>query len=207
MPVTNNDQLVQYLITKGVLRTPLIIEAFRSVDRKNYVRPEHRADAYGDYPLSIGYGQTISQPTTVAFMFELLQPEPGQIILDVGTGSGWTTALLAHLVGKSGRVWGVELVPELVLMGKKNLEQNQVSNASIQEARSEIGLVEHAPYDRILVSAAATELPDELMPQLKTDGILVCPVGGAIWKVTKRESGPLAIEKYGGFVFVPLVGH
>ena len=113
------DNLVKELITNGALKTPRIIEAFRAIDRKDFVPEELQDEAYGNYPLQIGYGQTISQPNTVAFMLELLAPELGNKIIDVGSGSGWQTALLAHIVGPKGKIFGIELVPELKKMGER----------------------------------------------------------------------------------------
>jgi len=119
----NNKELIKHLIARNVLKTKAIIDAFQAVDRIDFVPLKYLDEAYGDYPLPIGYGQTISQPFTVAFMLELLQPQKGDKILDVGSGSGWTTALLAHIVQEEGSVRGIELIPELVAFGKKNLNK------------------------------------------------------------------------------------
>jgi len=188
-----------------VLRTDGIIDAFRTVDRKDFVLKEYEKEAYGDYPLPIGFGQTISQPTTVAFMLELLQPEKGDKILDVGSGSGWTTALLAHIAGKKGKVFGLEKIPELVSLGKENLAKYDFSNARILKAKEELGLKEEAPFDKILVSAFARTVPEELVKQLKTGGVVVMPVDNDILRIEKVSSKENKIQKFEGFVFVPLV--
>lgn len=200
------DELVQKLTAAGTLRTLTIIAAFRTVDRKWFVRHEDVNEAYGDYPLPIGYGQTISQPTTVAFMLELLQARPGEKILDVGTGSGWTTALLSHLVGPSGKVYGVEIVPDLVDFGRANLERAGITNATIQKADAVVvGLPTVAPFDCLLTSASASELPESLVVQLRPGGTMVLPVGNAVWRVKKGSGTTYTVEKFPGFVFVPLI--
>ncbi len=194
-------------LLSGVLKTQEIKKAFAEVDRKDFVRPEYFDLAYEDIPLPIGYGQTISQPTTVAFMLELLQPKKGLKVLDVGTGSGWTTALLAHIVGKEGEVVGVEIIPELVEFGKQNISRYcKGLNANIFLAKKEFGYPLESPYDRILVSASGNEVPVALIRQLKKGGVMIIPVKNSIWKVIRRSVNTDDIwkEEYPGFVFVPL---
>ena len=205
MALTNNQALVNYLIRCGVLKTSSIIRAFLKIDRADFVLPEYQDEAYQDYPLPIGYGATISQPYTVAFMLELLQLQKGEKILDLGSGSGWTTALLAEIVGKKGKVFGVEIVPELVGFGKKNLKKYGLQNAKIVKAESSLGLTKEAPFDKILVSAAAQNLPQELLDQLKAPGRLVMPIGGSLWKIEKDNHSDIQQEEYPGFMFVPLI--
>ena len=197
--------LADLLTQKGVLKTRAIIEAFSRVDRKDFVPQDFQEYAYGDYPLPIAGEQTISQPTTVAFMLELLQPQQGEKILDVGSGSGWTTALLAFLVGEKGRVFGVERIPELVAFGAKNLGQYDFPQATIAQAGTELGLAKEVPFDKILVSAAAQSFPETLLSQLKEGGLLVIPVQNAVWRVKKLSQGKTEIQKFDGFAFVPLV--
>jgi protein-L-isoaspartate(D-aspartate) O-methyltransferase len=201
----SNMRLIESLNRTGVLRTPAVEEAFLAVDRKDFVIEKYSGSTYVDKPLPIGFGQTISQPYTVAFLLELLAPQIGDRILDVGSGSGWTTALLAHLVGPEGQVWGVERIPELVQLGKNNIAKYSYQNVEIVEAGPEIGLKEYAPYDRILVSAAADEIPPGLLAQLKIGGVLVLPIRNAIWKVKRKSETEANIEKFEGFVFVPLI--
>jgi len=191
----------------NVLRSPKIIKAFEKVNRKDFVRSEYVGRAYDDIPLPIGYNQTISQPTTVAFMLELLELKEGLKVLDVGSGSGWTTALLANIVGKKGEVVGVELIPELVNFGRENIGKYcNGSNVNIFPAEGTIGYPLKSPYDRILVSASADEIPLELIKQLKVSGVLVIPVKNSIYKLIRKSNdiSDVSKEEYPGFVFVPL---
>jgi len=200
-----NEQLTQHLINSGVLKTPRIIEAFKKIDRKDFVREDYLHEAYKDYPLSISQGQTISQPSTVAFMLELLQPKLGDKILDVGSGSGWTTALLAEIVGPQGKVWATEIIEELIEFGNNNLQKYDFVNAEILPAESRLGLFKRSPFDKILVSAAGRDLPQELVNQLKISGRMVIPIYDAIWKIDKISKNEIKQERYSGFAFVPLV--
>lgn len=199
------DTLVSELRGCGALTTGAVVRAFRAVDRAKFVPPELRSEAYEDAPLDIGSGQTISQPYVVALMLELLGAERGERVLDVGSGSGYTTVLLAHIVGESGRVFGVERIPRLVQFGKENLTSCGVTNASIEKATETVGLPREAPFDRILVSASAPRFPDELMDQLRIGGVIVIPVGSEIWQVKKKMNGTSTTKRYPGFLFVPLV--
>lgn len=201
----DRPSLQSQLIRSGVLKSPAIVQAFEQINRADFVLPESRAVAYEDHPLTIGYGQTISQPTTVAFMLELLEPGAGQKILDVGSGSGWSTALLATVVGERGLVIGTELIPELVQFGRQNLKRYRFNWASIEPAGGELGWPKAAPYDRILVSAAARELPTALVEQLATGGRLVVPIEHTIHRIQKKSTTEVVQEAYPGFVFVPLV--
>jgi protein-L-isoaspartate(D-aspartate) O-methyltransferase len=164
---------------------------------------ERRSAAY-DGPLPIGHGQTNSQPRTVESMLRLLDVKPGHKVLDVGSGSGWTTALLANLTGPSGRVLGVELEPELVEFGSANLDACDLPWASIHEARPGVlGLPSAAPYHRILVSAMALELPVDLVDQLHTGGVMVIPVAGTMLRVARSMRGT-SVTRHGSYRFVPL---
>ena len=199
-----NSDLIDHLINTGALRSSNITDAFVHVDRVDFVDDPRIPDIYGDYPLPIGHGQTISQPTTVAMMLEMLSPHKGEKILDIGSGSGWTTALLSYIVGDEGSVTGLERVDYLVKFGADNLKKYRFKNTKIIQAGEELGIVDEK-FDRILVSAAADEFPKELTRQLKVGGKLVVPVQNSIFEVTKKESGELEIVEHYGFAFVPLI--
>ena len=178
--------------------------AFEATPRRLFLRERDRRRASYDGPLDIGLGQTSSQPRTVESMLRLLDVRPGQRVLDVGSGSGWTTALLAHLVGPTGRVLGVELEPDLVTWGNGNLEQVKRPWASIVEARpGMLGLPDAAPFHRILVSAMAGELPRELVDQLHTGGVMVIPVASTMLRVS-RSMRDVGVTRHGSYRFVRL---
>jgi len=201
-------RLLDSLIEGGWLKTSRIIEAFRKIKRIDFL-PENLKDlAEANEALPIGYGQTISQPLVVAFMIELLSPEPGEKILDVGAGSGWTTALLAEIVGEKGKVIGLEIVPELVEFGKKNVSKYNFIKKGIVEficADGSKGYKKEAPFDKILCSAEAKKVPQPWKDQLKVGGKIVTPIGSSIWLFEKREKNDFRSREFPGFVFVPLI--
>lgn len=205
--------LIDELIKEGVLKTPEIISAFKKIKREDFVLPKDRAEAEINAPLPIGHGQTISQPFTVAFMLELLQPEAGDKILDVGSGSGWTTALLAEIAGETGRVCGVEIIEELKKIGDENIKKYNFFERGMVKtflADGNKGLPELSSFDKILVSAAAEKISVPLRAQLKIGGRLVIPVGERyatqdIVAIDKIGENEFKEKRYPGFVFVPLV--
>ncbi len=196
--------LIESLARKNVLKTRSIVDAFIAVDRIDFIRPSSRRVAYADEPQPIGHGQTISQPYTVAFMLEQLQPRSGEKILDVGSGSGWTTALLAHIVGEKGSVLGVEIIPDLVEFGKNNLEKYPFPNAKIIQAGNAPGKKEER-FDKILASASARRTPPELVEQLNVGGVMVLPVRSSIYRIEKISEDKLEKKQFPGFAFVPLI--
>ena len=182
-----------------------VAAAMAEIDRADFVPAELRHQVHEDRPLPIGGGQTNSQPRTVANMLRLLDVRSGQHVLDVGAGSGWTTALLAHLVGPSGTVLGVELDPELARWGAGNLARYAMPWAQLRPALPGVlGWPEEAPYDRILVSAAPRKLPDAFVEQLKPGGVMVIPVRGTMLRVVPDERAGTKITKHGSYRFVPL---
>ena len=200
-----NQELVEHLKDIGILNTPEIISAFESIDRVDFIKSRDKPIAYEDIPLDIGYDQTISQPLTVAFMLEELEPQKGDSVLDIGSGSGWTTALLAHIVGKSGKVVGLEIVPELEDFGRSNIQKYKLNHVKIEKVEEGVLGKPGQKFDRILVSASAKKLPEELILQLKPNGILVVPVGNSIFKITKSLEEVVSMQEFPGFVFVPLL--
>ena len=181
-----------------------IDQAFDAVNRKDFVLPETIDLADEDRPLPIGYNQTISQPSTVRKMLEWLDAQPGDKVLDIGSGSGWTTALLSHIVGPEGKVFAVEIIPDLVKMGEENCKKLGLENVAFFQAGDQIGLPEYAPYKRILVSAAAREMHEELHDQLAQGGKLIIPIQNTIFELTNTARG-WQQHTHPGFAFVPLV--
>jgi len=200
-----NQHLIDHLITTGALHTTALIHAFKQCDRRLFVPDKLAEFAYADHALPIGEGQTISQPYTVAIMLELLQPQKGEHILDIGSGSGWTTALLTTIVGKEGFVEGVERVPFLIDYSRQKLQKAHITNCSIELADASSLGKPGCLYDRILVSASASKMPTELLSQLKRGGVLVIPIENSIWRVTKQEDGTIDAYELPGFAFVPLI--
>ncbi len=181
-----------------------IWRAFEAAPRPRFLPVEQRKFADIDAPLSIGYGVTNSQPTTVANMLRLLDVPVGAFVLDVGSGSGWTTALLAELVGPQGRVYGVERIPELVDQSREALGPWPQATVHVAE-RGTLGLPMHAPFDRILVSANADTIPQELIQQLGPGGTMVLPVASRMLRITKDSRGSIATTEHGLYSFVPLL--
>jgi protein-L-isoaspartate(D-aspartate) O-methyltransferase len=206
--MNEQEELIENLIRDGYLKTPLIIEAFRKIDRKDFVINGFKEYAYVNEPLQIGYGQTISQPLTVAFMLELLRSQPGDKILDIGSGSGWQTALLAHCVQPNGKVFAIDRIPELVEFGKKNVAKYNFLEKGIVEfvcGDGSRGFEKQAPFDKIIVAAAAEKIPEALKKQLKINGRLVIPIKSSIWLFVKKSDDNFEKQEFPGFAFVPLI--
>lgn len=200
----SNEELVGYLVERGVISRSVVREAFLAVDRAFFVPKDLVEDAYLNQPLPIGEGQTISQPLTVALMLEELAVREGMRVLDVGCGSGYSTALLKQLVGSSGEVFGVERVESLVEFCCDNLQEAGV-NASVHLAGEVLGLPQEQPFNRVLVSAEANAVPDLLVSQLVDGGLLVLPVNGSLLTVKREGSSFIIVNRRSGFRFVPLI--
>ena len=182
-----------------------INQAFQQIDRRNFVPTQLKQLAMLDGPLPIGYGQTISQPTTVRLMLEWLAVQPADKVLDIGSGSGWSSALLAQLTGPMGQVFAVDRIPELVEFGRINCQRAGLKNIKFYLAGEDYGLTKFAPYDRILVSASARQLAESLLDQLTDSGKLVIPVRHDILEITKIKNNQINCVTHAGFVFVPLI--
>ena len=187
---------------RGTRRQQAISEAIRVQDRRRFLPAEVAGDHDRDRPLPIGHGQTNSQPSTVAAMLDLLEPFPGMRVLDVGSGSGWTSAILGELGGADSRVFAVERIPELVELSREAITQPWVR---VYRADPDVlGLPHLAPFDRILVSAMADEMPTPLIDQLADGGIMVAPWGEVMHRVS-RQGAAVEITDHGGYTFVPLI--
>jgi len=213
------EALINHLIQQGYLKTPLIIEAFRKIKREDFVLEDLKDEADVNAPLPIGWGQTISQPLTVAFMLELLQPEPGDKILDIGSGSGWQTAILAYIVAAppkrgeprlkdGGKVFAIERIPQLFKFGKNNVNKYSFIEKKIVNficGDGSKGLKEEAPFDKIIVAAAAEKIPETWKEQLRIGGRLVTPIQSSIWLLIKKSPTDFVEQEFPGFAFVPLI--
>lgn len=207
------EELLRELTAGGYLKTPALIDAFRRVDRKDFVPPGLVEEAYGNYPLPIGQEQTISQPLTVAFMLELLSPQSGEKILEIGAGSGWQTALLADLAGAQGKVFAIERIPELKEMAERNVSKYDFTKKGIVKIMlgdGSKGYAEGAPYNKIIAAASLSAgrqaaVPEVWKKQLKVGGRIVAPVGDSILAIDKLSEKDYKIREYPGFAFVPLI--
>lgn len=194
---------------QGVDVASVVDAVMRATQRKHFLPPLQRRLANLDRPLSIGLGQTCSQPSTVRRMLELLDVRPGHRVLDVGSGSGWTTALLGRLVGPAGLVLGVELEAEIASTGRDNVASQGMPWAQVEVAApGQLGWPQEAPYDRILVSAEADSVPPELTAQLVDGGVMVLPAAGELLRVRRATGGVTdeapPVERFGRYRFVPL---
>jgi protein-L-isoaspartate(D-aspartate) O-methyltransferase len=200
--------LVENLIHQTWLKTDNIIQAFKKIKRADFLPEESKNLAELNEALPIGFGQTISQPSVVAFMIELLQPKPGEKILDIGYGSGWTTALVAECVKPNGRVVAIERIKELKEFGEKNISKyNFLENKIVKTilADGTKGYISEAPFDKILASASGEKIPTEWKKQLKIGGLIVAPVGYSVVLIRKNKEDEFEELEYPGFVFVPLI--
>lgn len=203
----DKDELVSQWVKLKIITDTSVLDAFRKVRREDFVLKRLVEDAYEDVPLPILKEQTISQPTTVVIMLQALEVKPGMKVLEIGAGSGYNAALLSVLAGKAGRVYTVEIVPELAEFARKNLKKFR--NVEVYGRDGSKGLPEFGPFDRIICTAAAPKIPKSLLDQLKEGGIIVIPVGPEYGqKVIKgvKQNGRLETVSLGDFMFVPLVG-
>ncbi|OKO83146.1 protein-L-isoaspartate O-methyltransferase [Bradyrhizobium sp. NAS96.2] len=192
--------------TRGVARlAPHVRAAMTEVPRHEFVPPEYRSAAYSNSPLPIGHGQTISQPLIVGLMTELLQLAKTDKVLEVGTGSGYQTAILSVLAGE---VYTIEIVPELGKMARANLERLGYRNVSTKIGDGYQGWAEHAPFNAIIVTAAPDHVPLPLIAQLRSDGRMVIPLGGFYQELTlleKHADGTTTTTIIAPVRFVPLI--
>jgi len=200
------QEMIQEIKEGYGLNTPEVFSAMYKVPREEFVPPRFKNFAYDDGPIFIGYGQTISQPYTVAFMTNLLDLKGKEKVLEIGTGSGYQAAILSLL---SSRVYTIERIPELAKEVKERLKKLGYKNIEVRGGSGEFGWREKVPFDAILVTAGMEEVPQELFDELKEGGILVAPIGVGedkeMTKFTKLKGGKIKKEEYGIFHFVPFV--
>jgi len=204
-------RLVENLQRCGHISRPEVVEAMKAVRRHLFVPERTREDAYADHPLEIGEGQTISAPHMVGIMIEQLDLCRGQKVLEVGGGSGYHAAVTAHIVGPSGHVYTVERLASLAERAKRNIEEAGYSAVvTVVVGDGSLGLLEHAPYDRIFVACAAPEVPAPLVEQLIDGGKMLVPVGTAHFGqdliAVEKRNGKAVKSDLGGCIFVPLIG-
>lgn len=198
------NRLIEELRGHGI--SERVLDAMKRVPRHLFVPEKEQRNAYADYPLPIGWGQTISAPHMVAIMCELLDIRDGMNVLEIGAGSGYHAAVMAILAG-SGHIYAVEVIEPLASFARENLKKAGIDNVTVIVEDGSLGLPGFAPYDRINVACAAPEILDTLTDQLKVGGKLVIPVGKfyqELYLVTKTDG--LKKEAKGGVIFVPLVG-
>jgi len=201
-------EMVETSIESRGVKDENVLEAMRTVPRNMFVPPEYTEMAYRDRPLPIGYGQTISQPYIVAWMTELLELQPGEKVLEIGTGSGYQAAVLAELEGVE--VYTIEIIPKLTEMAAERLDGMGYSDVEVKQADGYYGWPEYAPFDAIIVTAAPDHLPAPLVAQLVEGGRLVIPIGPpggyqTLWKFVKTGEEVIAYNM-GGVSFVPFTG-
>ncbi len=208
MESRENDRMVAGLVAAGYADEK-VAEAMRKVPRELFVPENLRESTYQDRPLPIGEGQTISAPGVVAFMANVLEVEKGMKVLDVGSGSGYVSAILSMLVGSEGKVVAMEVLPELVEQGKRNCRKLGRENIEFVQGDATQGYEREAPYDRITVGAAAEKVPESLVRQMKDGGKMVIPVNagwGQDLLVVEKEEGKVKERKVMDVIFVPLKG-
>jgi protein-L-isoaspartate(D-aspartate) O-methyltransferase len=195
----------QQIAARGV-SDPATLEAMRTVPRHEFLPLRLRNEAYMDYPLPIGHGQTISQPYIVAFMTEAIRPQPGEKILEIGAGSGCQAAILAQM---GADVYTVEIVEPLAEMARQTLERLGYKNARVLHGDGYRGWPEHAPFDAIIVTCAPDKIPPDLVAQLKDGGRMIIPVGGGMNQelvLLRKQGGKIEKQSVLPVRFVPMTG-
>ncbi len=196
--------LLDELKSQGI-KDKNVLNAIKDIPRHLFVPDDLQEEAYENYPLNIGYKQTISQPYTTAFMLQVLELKYEDKVLEIGTGSGWSTSLIGYIAEK---VYSIETIKELNKIANKNIKKIKLKNIKTFVGDGSKGLKKYSPYTKIIVNAACSKIPEILLKQLKDNGILVCPVGSLyeqnMLKITKIK-GKIKTENIGGFIFVPLI--
>ncbi|MHC1604356.1 MAG: protein-L-isoaspartate(D-aspartate) O-methyltransferase [Candidatus Methanofastidiosia archaeon] len=203
------EQLVEFLEKCGYISSASVKSAFETIPRENFVDVKYRSRSYDDTPLPIGNDQTISAPSMIAIMLEVADLKEGLKVLEIGTGSGYNACLIAHIAGEDN-VTTIERIESLYKLSKTNIAKCGL-NIDVRLKDGTTGFEEKAPYDRIIITAAAPDFPPPLIAQLKTGGKIIAPIGHRgffqVLKVgTKEKDGTLSVASHGGCVFVPLIG-
>ena len=202
------EAMVERQLRRRGIDEPHILDAFREVPREAFVSARHAHSAYGDHPLPIEAGQTISQPYIVALMIQAADIKPGDVVLEVGSGSGYAATVIGRIAAK---VVGIERQHELVDVAQERVRRLGYDNIKIVEGDGTRGWPDEAPYDAILAAASGSHIPGPLVDQLKVGGSIVMPVGSPGWaqnlvKATRRADGTIEQSDLGGVRFVPLIG-
>ncbi|MCD6127185.1 protein-L-isoaspartate(D-aspartate) O-methyltransferase [bacterium] len=199
--------LIDYLVKYRYIKSESVKRAFEKVDRRLFVPESFKGRAYSDHPLPIGFNQTISAPSMIAIMLEALDLKRGDKVLEIGTGSGYNAALISEIVGDN--VFSIERIPELAEFARDNLRKAGYK-VKVLIGDGTLGYEAEAPYDKIIVTAAAPKIPDPLIKQLKIGGKICIPVGERFFcdliLGEKLSDGKLRKKNYGGCAFVPLIG-
>ncbi|MGY5140925.1 MAG: protein-L-isoaspartate(D-aspartate) O-methyltransferase [Candidatus Nitrosopumilus sp. Bin_571-38] len=202
------NDLIIYLKNSKFLTDEKVESALQNIPRHEFVPESELEYAYDNEPLPIMKNQTISQPGVVTRMTEWLDIKNGQNILEIGTGSGWQSAILSYLVG-SGTIYSIERHPELVKFAQENLKKLKIDNVHVILGDGTLGYSQASPYDRIIITAACDEIPLPLLDQLSENGLIIAPVGGSSQSLVllqKTSKGIVEIKNQSKYVFVPLVG-
>jgi len=202
------EAMVERQLRRRGITDQKILDAFLEIPREAFVSPEYARLAYGDHPLPIEAGQTISQPYIVALMIQAARIGGSDKVLEIGAGSGYAAAIISRI---AGQVFAIERQHELVEVARERLGRLGYHNLEILEGDGTKGCPNYAPFDAILAAASGSHVPNALLEQLAKDGRIVMPLGNPGWvqelvKVTKRPDGSVAKENLGGVRFVPLIG-
>ncbi len=210
MEENTNEDLIKHLEKNTEVLNSVLKDALRSIDRKDFIDEDYQIEAYYDYPLPIGFGQTISQPTIVVMMVSLLNPQKGERVLDVGCGSGWTTAILGYLVGDSGEVVAIDIIEELVELTRNRLASYQDKSPNVVVFHSsEENAIYSDKFDKILVNASFSsedKIPQKMKGSLREGGKMVAPVKNDLVVFVKKEKQFIKEKTYLNMVsFVPYI--
>ena len=206
--IKERERLEKQLQRDGRILSNDVEDAFLAVPREEFIPNKQKPYSYVDKPLDIGSNQTISAPHMVAIMVEAIDLKKGQKILEIGAGSGYHAAIVAHIVGKEGKVISVERIESLAESAKEHLNKAGIRNVEVIVGDGSMGLEQYAPYDHIYVTCAAPLIPKPLIDQLKNGGSLLIPVGDRICDLQKitKKGDETSVENLGGCAFVPLIG-